>query len=478
MKPGETTKHTKHTNTPRNNSRLNLYTLAFGLFLGLAIIKFGNPVILDQKIMPPTTLQEAWIYAWPSHWAYWLLVPIALAGAALGVRFRSRWPGTRWLWMLPLLWFSWQLVSARQTVDGPLTAAALWHFGGCLACYFAGALVFGIRRRLPWLLIGVLAAFAFSLVRAVNQKLLEFPIERRLLLEGQQAGWTNFPPRLVLDMKRNNVIVTTNGVDVANPDVLARYAKGRVMGTLVYPNALAGAILLLGPVSFALAFNSTRRFRPLTRLLVMALALFLCGAGLFWTGSKLGWLIAMALAGVWLLRLDWPTRWKYAMLALVIVAGSGVFAVRFHQYFATGAASVGARFDYWQAAVQITREHPLTGSGPGTFQRPYARLKAPDAEMARLAHNDYLEQFSDSGIIGGVSYAAWIVLSLAMVGRVVWRSKDPLAFAVCLGLSGWFVQGLGEFSLYVPALAWTAFALLGWLIAVSGNEIDKSPASR
>jgi hypothetical protein len=31
------------------------------------------------------------------------------------------------------------------------------------------------------------------------------------------------------------------------------------------------------------------------------------------------------------------------------------------------------------------------------------------------------------------------------------------------GLLGWFIQGFGEFSLYVPALAWTAFTLLGVL---------------
>jgi hypothetical protein len=43
---------------------------------------------------------------------------------------------------------------------------------------------------------------------------------------------------------------------------------------------------------------------------------------------------------------------------------------------------------------------------------------------------------------------------------------------------GWFLQGLGEFSLYVPALAWTAFTMLGWLLAVSGNQFDNSPASR
>jgi len=103
----------------------------------------------------------------------------------------------------------------------------------------------------------------------------------------------------------------------------------------------------------------------------------------------------------------------------------------------------------------------LFGTGPGTFQRPYAQIKSPDAEMARLTHNDYLEQFSDSGIIGGICYAAWIGLALLTVGQRAWRSSGYLQFSLFLGLLGWFAQGLVEFSLYVPALAWTAFTLLG-----------------
>ena len=51
--------------------------------------------------------------------------------------------------------------------------------------------------------------------------------------------------------------------------------------------------------------------------------------------------------------------------------------------------------------------------------------------------------------------------ALVIIGRRVWQSGSPLTFAIFIGLLGWFVQGLGEFSLYVPALAWTAFALLG-----------------
>ena len=451
------------------------YALVFGLFLGLTILKFGNPVILDQKITPPVSPSEFWADAWPPHWGNWILLPLALMGAALVFTSRLRWPGTRRLWLLPLLWFGWQLLSATQTVDGNLTATTLCQFAGCLACYFIGALVLGRERAWHWLLIGVLAAFAFCLVRGINQRLFEFPASRQLLLEGERAGWTNIPPAMLLEMKRNQAVINTNGVDVPNPAILAKFAKGRVMGTLVYPNALAGLILLLLPVSLVLAFNSTKRLRPPIRATVITLTIFLGGAAFFWTGSKLGWLIAMGIGGACLFRLRWPMRLKLATLTGILLIGLVIFAIRFHSYFAAGATSVGARFDYWRAAVETTFMHPLLGTGPGTFQRPYAQLKSPTAEMARLAHNDCLEQFSDSGIVGGTLFGAWIVLSLLTIGRRVWRSGDPASFAIFLGILAWFIQGLGEFSLYVPALAWTAFTLLGFLLATTGNQIDKYP---
>ncbi len=37
---------------------------------------------------------------------------------------------------------------------------------------------------------------------------------------------------------------------------------------------------------------------------------------------------------------------------------------------------------------------------------------------------------------------------------------------IWLGLLGWAAQCLVEFSLQIPALAWPAFALLGYLCAV------------
>jgi O-antigen ligase len=259
-----------------------------------------------------------------------------------------------------------------------------------------------------------------------------------------------------------------------------------------------------------LIWQGTRNLRRITCLAAVGLTVFLGLAGLFWSGSKSGWLIALVMGLFWLFRLKWSPQLKGALAIALFVGGLVVFGVRFQSYFAKGATSVGARFDYWHVAARVTVQHPAFGTGPGTFQRPYASMKRPESEMARLVHNDYLEQFSDSGLVGGISYLAWIILlfwtigrddsterdlaefgrrergfflsfglsallfpTFFSIGRSFWNKGDLLGFAIFTGLLGWFIQGLTEFSLFVPALAWTAFTLAGCLLARSRNQVDK-----
>jgi len=476
-----------------------LYALIFGAFLGLCVWKFGNPVILDHKIQAPETPVEFWNYPWPIHWANRLLLVLALIGAGVFIRQPKKnvvFPSGFILW-LPLIWLGWQFISAVRTVDSDLTVATLWQFCGCVACYYLGMFVIGNNGAdagcegksgkaphcglpvsgLTLLYAGILAAFVFCQIRGVNQRLFEFPASYQMLSEGESCEWTNFPPATVAGMKLDNLIIHTNGVDVANPVILEKFRKGRIAGTLVYPNALAGLILLLFPVSLVLTVAWTKRIRPFIRYAAIGLMVFLGLATFYWTGSKLGWLVGIGLAGLFLLQLKWPNKLKIIAIAFVLVLGLGVFAVRFHHYFSAGATSVGARFDYWRAAVQTTVTRPIFGSGPGTFQRPYGELKAPESEMARLTHNDYLEQFSDSGLIGGMSYLAWIVLSLWLISKQTRVSGDWQQFAIFAGLLAWFIQGFGEFGLYIPALAWVAFTLLGSILSRKAIEFDKKPQS-
>lgn len=460
----------------KNLSAPKLYALAFGFFLGVCILKFGNPVILDRVIDTPASLEEFWRYAWPLWWANLLLTVFFLVGVTMFGFVRPVWSLSNWLWLLPLIWLAWQFVSATQTVDGHLTAVTLWQFVGCVCCYFLGAKLFASRSIQLWVFVGIFAGFALCLVRAVDQRLVEFPLNYQMLVEGQQCGWTNFPPEMVAAMKQEGAIVNTNGMDLASPQMLAKFDKARVMGTLVYPNALAGLILLLLPVLLATVVITSRKLKSSIRILAIALVVFLGMSAFYWSGSKLGWLIALGAVVLIFLKSRQTRMVKWISVASILLIGLVIFAVRFHQYFESGAHSANARLDYWRAAARTAMDHPIMGTGPGTFQRAYAKIKRPESEMARLAHNDYLEQFSDSGFAGGLVYAFWIFFTLWLIWRKYWRSNDWVRIGMFIGLLAWFIHGIGEFGLFIPGSAWLAFTLLGSAIGANIMKSTVEPA--
>src|SRR5262249_42832401 len=121
-----------------------------------------------------------------------------------------------------------------------------------------------------------------------------------------------------------------------------------------------------------------------------------------------------------------------------------------------------------QAAANTAASKPIFGTGPGTFAIPYARLKRPESEMSRMVHNDYLEQASDSGFIGFLSYGIFMVGALVVTAlslpqgtgpKILLADTEPtpdpgrLKFWVWLGVLGFALQGFLEFGLYLPALS-------------------------
>jgi len=476
---------------------LRFFALIFGAFLGLCILKWGNPVILDAQIPMPRDAAEWLQQPWPSRLAPPFLMVLVVVGVMTSKPMESlrgrHFPAL--LLILPAIWMAWQSLAAGRSIDPVLTGLTLPQLAGCLACYSLGFLVLGPALRSGWLWVGLIAGFGLCLNRAAQQHLFELRQDYQVLLEGQATGWTNFTESSLAELRANLLLIQTNGVEIANPVILDKMKRARVNGTMVYPNALAGMILLLLPASLAVLATVSGTLKASVRRLVVGSFAVLGLLTLYWTGSKAGWLVAIGVGAVALLLRPGSARIKAAWVALLLAGGLGLFGLRFAGYFAKGATSAVARADYWKAAVQNTWEHPLWGSGPGTFQRPYARLKAPESEMARLVHNDFLEQASDSGLPGFAFYTAWIGGLLWTLGRRITREKDlgaqplkaspagaaqisgtgwlvwpeadrqRLELAVFIGLLGWFTHGLAEFGLYIPASAWTAFTLAGALLA-------------
>lgn len=421
-----------------------VFALLAGAFLGLTLLKFGNPAILDRLVHAPTSLLTVLIEPWPLRWAYGLFAVLLVIGLVVA---DWRLPSRHWLIWLPLVWLVWQGVSALTTLDGRLTRLTLAYFLPLVCGFYLGLFALRRTRRPEFFLAGLLVSFVLVLWQGLEQHFGGLAATRRYVYS--QPGWQQM-----------------------SPEYLKRLASNRIFSTLFYPNTFAGVILLLLPAMIVATYRLTSRLTDVTRGVLTALV---AGAGLaclYWSGSKAGWLIALVLGVVLLLHQRFSRRWKLAIVVALVVVGMAGFAVRFAGYFAKGATSVSARMDYWRAAWETFEHHPLLGSGPGTFAFCYRLVKPPEAEMSLLTHNDYLEQASDSGLPGAVAYAVFVLGSLAWLYR---RSKgEKLTFALWLGLVGWALQSGVEFGLYVPAVGWVAFWLLGWLWALTEGAIPRA----
>lgn len=460
-----------------NNFLPRLFPAVFGGLLGLALLKFGYPVILDWKVQSPTSLAD-WISdPWPVQWVYWLLGGIVLLG--LPLLARTRLPRVRWFSLLPLAWLAWQFIAAAKTIDPSLTRATLPHLAACVVCFYLGLFVVAPHCRSKLLWVGISVGLCLTLIKGMNQHNFEYRRDYKAMLEGDNAGWKETSTEVIQRSKKEGLLVETADGLKTNPNILDKLRRGRISGTLMYPNALAGAILLLFPPVLSLVVGSTKALRTPVRIISIGLIAYLGLGCLYWTGSKGGWLIALGMCCVYaFLHLPGSKRKKLTIVAIAGMIGLAAFVTRFSEYlFVKKAPSVGARSDYWRAAVRNTKDNPVLGSGPGTFFRAYSRLKSPQAEMTRLTHNDYLEQASDSGVPGFLLYGIFVCASLFRLARRL--MPDSSLFPTFLGLLGWFSQGLIEFSLYIPGLAWLVFSLLGLLLGLLENTSTNSgPVAR
>ena len=432
-----------------DSSRLwrSVFAGSVGLLMALALLKLGNPVILQDQIATPTSWTELRIQPWPIAWGYLLLGLVLIQVPKV---FQWKIPSPAWLTFLPLAWLGWQVVSALWSVDGALTLATLQHFAACVTCFYLG--MFGLGRladlRLFWL--AFLGGFFVVLVMGWEQHF--GGLERAREYFYRLPDWQSYPPEFLRKIESN-----------------------RIYSTLFYPNALAGVVILLLPPTLFQLWARTAHLPFVGRLCLPGLAGILALGCLYWSGSKAGWLIVLGLGVIAFLDCPWSRGTKIRAATLILLLGLIGFGVKYRDYFARGATSAGARLDYWRAAWETFQSHPVLGTGPGTFMMSYRQRKAPEAEMARLAHNDYLQQGSDSGAPGMLLYALFVCGSLAVVRRGIGRAALSENWAVWLGVAGLAAQGLVEFGLYIPALAWPFFLLLGrlWGQAGSGKPIDK-----
>lgn len=112
------------------------------------------------------------------------------------------------------------------------------------------------------------------------------------------------------------------------------------------------------------------------------------------------------------------------------------------------------------AALQMFRDHPILGVGPGNYSRQYLayseRIGLDPRLEAREAHSLYLGALAETGIIGGCALIAvlWLALRGAWRGRRSLRGGEALlAEGIFVSLMSFLVAGLFLHGAY-PRYIW------------------------
>jgi O-antigen ligase len=302
-----------------------------------------------------------------------------------------------------------------------------------------------LRRILPaWLLLGWFALRAlFRPVPDLGLDVLaawSFPVIAFLAVAGlrPRAGTARgFALGIVAVMcfQGGLMLLQFAGLDPLFSSVTREmaYRPGRMIGTIGYHNQAADFLALCAPL--LLIFR--RGWVPLAGFACTGLLIALCAS----RGALLGFSAASALLLINQLRTGrrmapgHPARVRAQPLliasllfALVLVAIPDTRRRLMEVSRLPATEAFATRAWMFRAAVDMWRDKPLVGWGPGEFAYQYgsrlgallpAEKTAPILKQvvyARETHNDYLQCLAEFGLVGLVLFAAWL-LPLARVGR-------------------------------------------------------------
>ncbi|HTT94704.1 MAG TPA: O-antigen ligase family protein [Solirubrobacterales bacterium] len=176
-----------------------------------------------------------------------------------------------------------------------------------------------------------------------------------------------------------------------------------------------------------------------------------------------------------------------AAVLVIVVAGIAVDAPRkisggFHDFTATKAPvdpealqdrltnlNSNGRLAQWELAVEKFGEHPLDGTGAGTFARVWAQEGSGEFKVIN-AHSLYLEMLAELGAPGLIFLVVAIVaIFVGLAGRI--RGPDRVLYAALFAAAlAWAAHAAVDWDWEMPATGFFFFSLGGLAIAARQGE--------
>src|SRR2546421_329990 len=157
------------------------------------------------------------------------------------------------------------------------------------------------------------------------------------------------------------------------------------------------------------------------------------------------------------------------VLGLVVWIGSDPVMSRFETLGQEYALSGRSRISIWHDTLGLIRQHPLLGTGLGSFSVVYTFVQTAFLNLlVEHAHCDYLEVATELGLPGACLVFGSIFWVLAQSARRYGKLEERFDKAVslaCIGSIGAIlVHSLADFNLYIPAnaLVFTMILAMAW----------------
>lgn len=233
--------------------------------------------------------------------------------------------------------------------------------------------------------------------------------------------------------------------------VLNHIGYGHAVGPLVDRNAFAALMNLLWfPTAYLFLTNKFTSNRWMS--LIAGASLFIISIALFATSSRGGiatWLLLVPFM-LWAGYQHTKSKQLVAMIPIIAILAFLCSTLFLHSsvvertFQLAQDASANARLLMWQSTIKIALDHPLFGTGWGTFSGYYPAYRSPleNTTSGVSAHNDYLQLAAEGGILAMLLQLG-ILLGLMLQLKRSLRHADLASLestALLLGVLAIFIQ--------------------------------------
>lgn len=266
----------------------------------------------------------------------------------------------------------------------------------------------------------------------------------------------NYAPRL-LDNKRLILVATllitgslTSVIGLVNYLTRTRLSyDGRLLSTFKHHNDLAAYLVLALPLGLGCLLASLRKRDLWKQRILLFFGVSAMTSNLIFSFTRGAWIAVFFALIVLAVFHEKRLLWALMVFALIspFVMPKAVKA-RFTTIIHHQQGFMGDRPYWWRASVQMIKEHPLTGIGPGRFEDEYAKRQPEGSvEIPQHAHNTFLNIAAEMGLPTLLS-VLWLCLQLflALRAQKQWKSENPWDAGFTIGgisaLASLFVYSL------------------------------------